>query len=217
MKGESTVTSRMTHDSRGVAGMRDRTVRFDSDRRRTRVIECVAMWNAILSAALATSAADVRVVVDMDAGTSGIQSHVVAPANQTRVEGIAVYAHDLTGGHTLWGIGYIGGLDRGIAFGHTPSNLNQGTVVALVPTAGATLNPGNAAELLTPAHQPGFDASRSPVPRVRRPGAVAVSRHARSADVHRRRGARERAARQHLRLLPARHGDGVVGRNTRRV
>ncbi|MBI5864283.1 MAG: hypothetical protein HZB38_07230, partial [Planctomycetes bacterium] len=40
-------------------------------------------------------------------------------------------------------IGYLGGLDRGIAFGHVISEFNHGVVAALVATPGSAVNPAN--------------------------------------------------------------------------
>ncbi len=109
------------------------------------------------SAPASGSSDAVRVVVDMDAATPGIQRSVSIPANCSVVQGIAIHAYDPVGGRKLWGIGYLGGLDRGIAFGHVPSNQNRGEVVSLVPHAGTPINPGNTmSELLHPAQYPGF-------------------------------------------------------------
>jgi len=103
------------------------------------------------------SSEDVQVVVDMDAASPGIQGHVVVPPGTSVVEDVGVYVFDPSGKRQLWGIGYIGGLDRGIAFGHVPSNQNHGFVVSLVPSGGVPINTGNTTqELLSPAQYPGF-------------------------------------------------------------
>lgn len=86
----------------------------------------------------------VKVVVDMDAGTPGCQSSVTVREGTTLVSGVSVFVFDPSGTHALWAIGYLGGLDRGIAFGHVPENQeHQGSVTALLPTPGAAVHPQN--------------------------------------------------------------------------
>jgi hypothetical protein len=100
----------------------------------------------------------VRVVVDMDAGTPGLQSRLTVPAGTTIVEDVGIYLYDPLGERRLWGIGYLGGIDRGLTFGHTPTNQHIGQVAELIPSAGVTANPGNTSELLTrPLIIPAFD------------------------------------------------------------
>lgn len=84
----------------------------------------------------------VRVVVDMDARALGMQSSV---ATWKDVVGpLSIYIYDPLDRRRLWGIGYIGGIDRGIGFGHMRSpQLQNGTVVALDGQVGAPANPGN--------------------------------------------------------------------------
>ena len=62
----------------------------------------------------------VQVIVDMDADTPGIQSTVTVPACTAVVHEVAVYIIDPLHQRTLWSIGYVGGLDRGIAWGTCP-------------------------------------------------------------------------------------------------
>ena len=117
----------------------------------------VLLAAATLVAPAARSSQDVRVIVDMDAATAGIQGSVSIPAGCEIVQGIAIHVHDPRGGRRFFSIGYLGGLDRGIAFGHVPSNTNRGHVVELIPSMGAPIHPGNTqSELLSPAHDPGF-------------------------------------------------------------
>src|SRR5262245_9431480 len=94
----------------------------------------------------------VQVVVDMDPTAPGIQTNVSISATQAMVDGIAVTIFDPLGTRTLWGIGYIGAIDRGIAFGHIPSNLNAGVVSSVTGESVAPANPDNHGVL-----EPGFD------------------------------------------------------------
>ena len=96
----------------------------------------------------------VQVVVDMDPVTPGIQSTVQVRQCETVVQNIAVYVRDPLGQRTMYSIGYIGAIDRGISFGHTPSN-NVGTVMSMAPSVVSTVNPGNSA-YASPAYIPAF-------------------------------------------------------------
>ncbi len=103
-----------------------------------------------------TSDACVKVVVDMDATTAGIQSNITVPAGTTLLRDVAVYIFDPSETHSMWGIGYLGGLDRGIAFGHSPDNVNhQGQVTGLVARPGAPVHPENT-QFVFPAMDKGF-------------------------------------------------------------
>ncbi|MCC6660898.1 MAG: hypothetical protein IT437_08430 [Phycisphaerales bacterium] len=84
----------------------------------------------------------VLVVVDMDAARPGVQSSITVPPGTTVVPGVAVFIYDPEGTRSLQGIGYIGALDRGIAFGHTPPD-GPPRVAGLSPTLGTPANPGN--------------------------------------------------------------------------
>ena len=97
----------------------------------------------------------VQVIVDMDADTPGIQSTVTVPACTAVVHEVAVYIIDPLHERTLWSIGYVGGLDRGIALGHMPDDdLNSGSVTGLRATIGTPVNPGNVGWTVQP---PGLD------------------------------------------------------------
>ena len=78
----------------------------------------------------------VTVIVDMDAQTPGIQSNVTVPAGTTVINDVAVYVFDPAQQSCVWGIGYLGGIDRGIAFGHMPDAGNQGEVVGMTADLG---------------------------------------------------------------------------------
>jgi hypothetical protein len=97
------------------------------------------------------------VVVDMDASTPGFQSNVNVPPGQTAVEDIAVFIFDPLGKRSLWGIGYIGAIDRGFAFGHVPDNQNAGSVQSLTAAPDTPVNPGNTGQVrLSGQVDPGF-------------------------------------------------------------
>jgi hypothetical protein len=87
----------------------------------------------------------VQVIVDMDPDQPGIQSLVQLRQCETVAHDIAVYIIDPINQRSLYSIGYLGGIDRGIGFGHTPDNGNDGSVVALSAAYGAPANPGNTA------------------------------------------------------------------------
>jgi dockerin type I repeat protein len=101
--------------------------------------------------------ATVQVILDMDAKAPGFQPSVTIPAGTAVVEGVSVYVLDPSESACVWGIGYLGGIDRGIALGHMPGDGNQGSVVALRAAPGAPLNPANFALVFgPPGMQPGF-------------------------------------------------------------
>jgi hypothetical protein len=99
----------------------------------------------------------VFVILDMDAVAPGIQSSITVAACTELVEDVAVYVVDPTSSRMCWSIGYLGGIDRGIALGHMPSATNGGSVVGLTPEAGEPVNPGNTIYFMqSPAVDPGF-------------------------------------------------------------
>ncbi|MHC4447995.1 MAG: hypothetical protein ACYSXF_09490, partial [Planctomycetota bacterium] len=112
----------------------------------------LAPGNAGNGSAIGTNAA-VKVIVDMDAQSPGIQSNVSVPAGTTVVDDIAVYIFD-PAQRPLWGIGYVGGIDRGIAFGHMPNAGNQGEVADISANLESSINPDNFATISSP---PGLD------------------------------------------------------------
>ncbi len=98
--------------------------------------------------------AAVTVIVDMDAQTQGIQSNVTVPTGTTVINDVAVYVFDPAQQSCVWGIGYLGGIDRGIAFGHMPDAGNQGEVVGMTADLGSPVNPDN---FVTISQPPGLD------------------------------------------------------------
>lgn len=103
---------------------------------------------AIAAASLGSSAAlthaDVIVAFDMDAQTPGRQ-HAVAALPGNGVVNAAVSISDASESHPVFTIGYLGGLDRGIACGHMLSKKNHGEIVGFTATPGQAANPANAA------------------------------------------------------------------------
>ncbi len=99
----------------------------------------------------------VQVIVDMDSKTPGIQSSVAVTPCTTLVLGVAVYIIDPLEARSFWWIGYAGGIDRGIAFGHMPSDTNVGSVTDMAATIGTPANPGNYSWVAqAPALDPAF-------------------------------------------------------------
>jgi hypothetical protein len=91
----------------------------------------------------------VVVIVDMDASTPGFQSEIIVGTDQPVIENIAIHIYDRVGERRVWSIGYLGGIDRGIAFGNDPNNQNVGRVERLVATGGVPVNPANGAVIWT--------------------------------------------------------------------
>jgi hypothetical protein len=123
----------------------------------------VLLWVTITLAAICSPAraardVPVEVVVDMDASTPGIQSTVTVPAATMHVPGVAVYIRDPLGERVLWSIGYLGGFDRGIAFGHMPDEEhNAGSVLRMTAYPGTPVNPHNTPWTVeAPYFDPGF-------------------------------------------------------------
>ena len=107
---------------------------------------------AVAAATPAASDIPVQVIVDMDRETPGFQSDIRVPVGHAAtvrdshvvvVRDIAVWVIDPLGNRPLHSIGYLGGIDRAIAFGHNPSNDNQGQVLALEARAHTAVNPAN--------------------------------------------------------------------------
>ena len=97
----------------------------------------------------------VQVIVDMDSNKPGRQSNICIPVGTTVVLNVSVYVLDPRQQNAIWGIGFVGGIDRGIAFGHMPDEIgNQGMVSELIGRVDTPINPGNFALL---AHSPGLD------------------------------------------------------------
>ena len=109
-----------------------------------------------VAAATAGPAATVLVVLDLDATTPGLQSNVSVPAGTTVIPDVAVYIFDPSGKAEVFGVGYSGGIDRGIALGHVPGNGNQGAVVSIEAQLGTPLNTANFSVIV---ESPGLDPS----------------------------------------------------------
>src|SRR5688572_4000914 len=90
----------------------------------------------------------VRIIVDMDAQRPGIQQSIAVGPNQSVVHDVAVYIFAVEGEPTFFSLGYIGAIDRGLAFGHQPGNALVGSVASIVPHAGTPAYPGSQIELL---------------------------------------------------------------------
>ncbi|MEE9130057.1 MAG: hypothetical protein V3T84_08570 [Phycisphaerales bacterium] len=118
----------------------------------------VVVWCAILKQTNGSNPPEpefVQVIVDMDASRPGRQSSISVPVGTTIVRDVSVYVLDPRQQNAVWGIGFVGGIDRGIAFGHMPDEIgNQGTVAEMTGRVDTPVNPGNFAVL---AHSPGLD------------------------------------------------------------
>jgi Dockerin type I domain len=108
------------------------------------VASMLAQTPATLAAAGDTTT-PVQVVVDMDLQTPGYQSAVQVRACQNLVQHVGVFIRDPIAARSFYSIGYIGGIDRGISFGHMFANNTVGTVTSLVATPATPANPQNTA------------------------------------------------------------------------
>jgi hypothetical protein len=116
----------------------------------------LAAWTPVAAGGAAAAGGHpmVQVVLDMDAWTPGYQSSIHVPEGTTLVASLAVYIFDPLEARSVRGIGYFGGIDRGIALGHVPSDANYGALTAMTATVGTPVNPGNVAYMASP---PGLD------------------------------------------------------------
>lgn len=116
----------------------------------------VALTSVAAPVVLATPPT-VIVTVDMDGSRPGMQHTVSVPAGTTRVDRITVWVSDASATAHIFGVGYLGGLDRSLAFGHVDANNagNTGRVVAIDGVVGAPIVAGNDA-FVTPFTQPLF-------------------------------------------------------------
>ncbi len=89
----------------------------------------------------------VVVAVDMDAARPGIQQSLLVRPGTTRVEDITVWVFDESESAFIYAVGYLGGLDRSLAFGHAPqnSNSNVGAVTGVEASVGGPIVADNAA------------------------------------------------------------------------
>jgi hypothetical protein len=111
----------------------------------------------VLAAGSAAAGQPVLVWVDMDAARPGFQATVNVPPGTTTVPGVGVYIWDPAGGRSVLNIGFLGGIDRGIGFGHTPGG-HQGIVSGLAWHVGTPVNPANTGWIFA-AQQHGFAGS----------------------------------------------------------
>jgi hypothetical protein len=112
---------------------------------------------ATCALAVSIAAPPVQVVLDLDALTPGFQSNLNVAAGTSIVGPVAVYVFDPIQERSVWGIGYLGGIDRGIALGHMPNDANQGSLLGMTPAPGRPVNPGNVAWMaVSPGLDPGF-------------------------------------------------------------
>jgi hypothetical protein len=78
----------------------------------------------------------VVVALDLDPNKPGFQTDLeVAPGTQWARD-VTIWIYDPNGAASLYGIGYVGGVNRGVAFGHMPEQgKNLGQVVSVTATA----------------------------------------------------------------------------------
>jgi hypothetical protein len=79
----------------------------------------------------------------MDADTPGFQSNIKVSRCTQTVQNISIWVIDPLGSRAMYSIGFIGGIDRGIAFGHAPDNGNFGAVAAVTGTPVIPVHPNN--------------------------------------------------------------------------
>jgi len=117
----------------------------------------IRMLAACLAGAAASAwAGPVLVMVDMDSTRPGIQAVVDVPPGTTVVPDVAVYVFDPEGTRGVLSIGYIGALDRGIAFGHIPRPGLVGQVTMLSAKLGTPVNPMGSGSVFS-AMENGFE------------------------------------------------------------
>jgi len=104
-----------------------------------RIVSCTAVCLAALVPAARADCPDcVVVAVDLDPSRPGFQTTLAVPPGTTRIEGVAIWIYDPNETAVIRSIGYVGGVNRGISFGHVPDAGNVGIVSALT---GATVAP----------------------------------------------------------------------------
>lgn len=88
----------------------------------------------------------VIVAVDLDPNAPGFQTDITVEPGTQVIPRVTIWIYHPTATANLYDIGYVGGLNRGIAFGHTPDEaLNTGEVVAVTATAVEPVIPGHTA------------------------------------------------------------------------
>ena len=88
----------------------------------------------------------VIVALDLDPSEPGFQTSLQIVPGTESVGGIAVWIYDPDERAIIYSVGYVGGLNRGIALGHVPEiEQNQGQVTALTATTVEPIIPGHTA------------------------------------------------------------------------
>jgi len=137
----------------------------------TSIAFCIASLPAMAGAGCPDC---VVVAVDLDASRPGIQTTMTVPPGTTRIEDVTVWISDPNGAAVIRSIGHVGGLNRGLSFGHVPDGANAGTVTALT---GVTVDPvvaGHTA-FLNGGFQPMFTGPEVQYFETGAPGAIPVN------------------------------------------
>lgn len=87
----------------------------------------------------------VVVEVDLDASQQGIQTSLSVAPGTRWVRDVTIWIRDPTASAQVHSIGYLGGLNRGLAFGHMPETAQVGRVEGIAVTALVPVVPGHAA------------------------------------------------------------------------
>jgi len=112
-------------------------------------IRVILLLIGALSLALEAAAADpccadcVIVEVDLDASRPGYQTAVEVAPGTRWLRDVTIWIRDPTASAQVHSIGYLGGLNRGLAFGHMPSTDQRGSVESIAATAVAPVVPGH--------------------------------------------------------------------------
>lgn len=90
----------------------------------------------------------VVVALDLDPSQPGFQTQLQVEPGTTVVEGVSVWVYDPANQSAqIHGVGYFGGLNRGIAVGHQPDGTNTGELLSISATSIAPVVPGHAASV----------------------------------------------------------------------
>jgi len=101
----------------------------------------IAVFALGVSAPSLYAGAYVEVVADLDTQRPGYQHRRVVPEGAKVVHDVGFYIRDPLGSRAFYSIGYIGAIDRGIAFGHMRGSRNLGQVAGLSVTAVTPVSP----------------------------------------------------------------------------
>jgi hypothetical protein len=117
--------------------------------RRTTAIRVILLVCSALGSTIEAVAEDqccsdcVIVEVDLDGSEPGIQTVLTVAAGTRWIRDVTIWIRDPTASAQVHSIGYLGGLNRGLAFGHMPSTPNIGTVEGIAVTAAAPVVSGH--------------------------------------------------------------------------